>query len=445
MRIWPSKRRWKQLAIGLLGVVALLALADGFMVWRTESRLAAKIAEIRAAGDPASIADLEPTPIPADQNAAAIIQRLGPRLDEFAKDHVRFLDRTPLGTSYAQHRDRGDPPTPEEIEAIRAILDKYPDLDAGLETVAACDNYASVADFSLASQQFLEENLKNQAGKIRTPARFLDWRIEVLTANGQTEEAAKRGLQLLRISRLYDREPLLVNMLVGIALRGTAANALYDALASGKVPPDLHAAIDQELALHDDPRRMGKMLRTERAYSVSTAIDSGCMPAKDDVNPLWLRIVGWPMKRHYVNALGAFDDQLIQADRPWYEAHGQVGFQSNLLKKSEFGTLADLLLPAIQAAYEYKERMTATLRALRIFNALAQYRDEHGREASGLEELNLPKEATIDPFSGDPLKLEHTPDGWIVYSVMQNGVDDGGDFRELKDYGLAPAKHRATE
>jgi len=63
-----------------------------------------------------------------------------------------------------------------------------------------------------------------------------------------------------------------------------------------------------------------------------------------------------------------------------------------------------------------------------------------------LRELNLPPQAIIDPYSGQPLKLKLTEDGWIVYSVMQNGVDDDGDFRDSKDYGVAPAgKWRKTK
>ena len=69
------------------------------------------------------------------------------------------------------------------------------------------------------------------------------------------------------------------------------------------------------------------------------------------------------------------------------------------------------------------------LRALRIFNAATKFREEKGHEASGLDELAMPKDATIDPFSGQPLKMKLTKEGWIIYSVMKNGVDDGGDFK----------------
>jgi hypothetical protein len=62
-----------------------------------------------------------------------------------------------------------------------------------------------------------------------------------------------------------------------------------------------------------------------------------------------------------------------------------------------------------------------------------------------LEKLNLPAAATGDPYSGNPLLLKSTANGWVVYSVMKNGVDDGGDFKEMKDFGVAPRKLRATE
>ena len=79
------------------------------------------------------------------------------------------------------------------------------------------------------------------------------------------------------------------------------------------------------------------------------------------------------------------------------------------------------------------------IRSLRIFNALQQFAEKNGREATGLAELELPKSAMIDPFSGKPLIVKHTDDGWLVYSVMENGVDDGGNFEE-KDRGLRPRK-----
>ena len=99
----------------------------------------------------------------------------------------------------------------------------------------------------------------------------------------------------------------------------------------------------------------------------------------------------------------------------------------------------------MRAVFQANARSLALSRALRVGIALRQFAEENGREANGWEELDLPEKATIDPYSGGPLKLKPTDDGWVIYSVMQNGVDDGGDFRGHKDYGIAPPKLRLTE
>ena len=103
-------------------------------------------------------------------------------------------------------------------------------------------------------------------------------------------------------------------------------------------------------------------------------------------------------------------------------------------------------MPAVKAAFQANARSTAVSRALRIHNAMRPvFAEKNGREATALDELvDLPKQSTIDPYSGQPLKLKASDDGWVIYSVMENGVDDGGDFKGLKDYGVAPPKLRLT-
>jgi hypothetical protein len=402
-----------------------------------------RIAAIRAAGDPASIADLAPKPIPDAENAAAILAKLAPRLDEFGKDHWHFLDKTPLGKDYDE-RDGGEAPTPEQIAAIEKILNKYADIDAGLAAAEACGKYASESDFSDDYSKFLDRTLKWPTGSIRTAARYLVWRMEVTIAAGQRDQAVKQGIDLLKLARLYDHEPLMVNMLVAIALRGIAIDPIYDALAAGPVSPATHAALAQELNLQEDPQRMFRTLITERAFSIDA------MKAIPNVGqaggpPAWLfRLIGWPAKLFYIGALDYWNVELAEVSSHRHEGVSNVAHRIGLKEPTGYGPLADLLIPATQAAFDADARCTAQLRALRIFNALRQYAEKNGHEASGLQDLGLSKEAMIDPFDGKPLKLKHTKDGWIVYTVMSNGVDDGGNFVGLQDFGVAPRRLRLT-
>lgn len=441
MRLLPTWRFWKRLAIGLAMLLAVASIANGFMVWRTEARLQAKFAEIRAAGDPATIADLRPEPIPADRNAAAILEALTPRIAEFSKEYAHFFDRTTLGKHYAAN-PAGTPPTAEQVAAIAAIVDKYPDLEAGIVAASACKEYASLADFSLRHEAFLNDIIENRATPIRNLARFCNWKMEILIAQGQSQQAAELGLQMLQISRLRDNEPLLINYLVNIAVRAITINRLNQALASKEITPELRAAINAELVRQDSPDGLTHTLRSERGLAGTLSASVGLDSKFDEVNPVWMKLAGWPVKRLYIGALESYDGIFEMAAQPWWEVRRQLGSSDANSSPTGNGVLADLLRPALLAAFEAQGRNQNLLRELRIANALAEYRDVHGREASSLDDLDLPREVTIDTYSGQPLKLKHTDDGWLIYSVMQNGIDDGGDFTDLNDYGLAPLKRR---
>lgn len=443
MRLFPTKRGWKYLGIGTVSLVALALIANGFMIWRTDARLQARIDAIRAVGDPATIADLAPEPIPAEQNAAAQIDKLVPRLAAFDKELAHFYDRTPIGQAYDAARRRDESPNAEQLAAIRAILDKYPDIETGIAAAAACPRYASLIDFSVNHHQLIEDSLE-RVQKIRTAARFAAWRMDVLTSEGQVDAAVRLGIQVLQLARLFNSEPLLISHLVGVAVRMTVAQPLYEALATGKVSPEALALLEKELVLQDDPGQLVHVLKTEQAFGISVASEGGIVPQMENVNPVWFKLVGWPMKKMFVDSLDVYDDYLELARKPWHEIHYRFGPHGAITSPGQ-GVLGALLSPALGATFIAQSRSQAGIRSLRIATALARYRQENGREATGLSDLSLPSEATVDPFSGEPLKLKHTDEGWLIYTVMQNDIDDGGDFTDQMDWGLAPRKKPAKE
>ncbi|HMO84989.1 MAG TPA: hypothetical protein PKC18_08745, partial [Lacipirellulaceae bacterium] len=209
MRIWPSRRTAKRLGIALAMIAGLLLVANGVMAWRTEARSNALKAAIRAAGDPASIADLAPAPIPDSDNAAAQIAGLADALKAFGTDYRAFLERTDLGKAY----DQSDAlPTAEQAAAMRAILDKHSALSEGVSRAAACDAWASTADFTVSHDAFLDALLE-RVQAFRGAMRYAGWEIAVLTAEGKTDEAVRRGIDVLKLARLHEAEPTLVSYL----------------------------------------------------------------------------------------------------------------------------------------------------------------------------------------------------------------------------------------
>ena len=79
--------------------------------------------------------------------------------------------------------------------------------------------------------------------------------MEVLVQEGRADEAVQLGIQLLKVARLDNGEPLLINYLVGVAVRGIANRAIYEAVSAGNVSPETLTALDRELLLLDDSAR----------------------------------------------------------------------------------------------------------------------------------------------------------------------------------------------
>lgn len=432
MKIWPTKRRLKRIAIGLGIVVALLLIANGLFAWWTERQWQNRLAAIRAAGDPASIADLAPHPIPDEQNAAVYIEKLAPVLKSLEKAFADF-GKSEIGRDYEERDNRGESPTAEQRQAIEAILIAHAAIPTAVDAAIATGKYASRLDYTLDFDAFLEEQLES-VHQIRSIARYFDWKMRTLVAEGKNEEAVQTGLQMLRLTRLFASEPTLVNHLVFVACQGIAVEGIDRALRAGPINAEVRKNLDEELKLHDDPRYIVHALKTERAL-FSSNFDA----STPQVVSMVVRVLGWPIKRFYLGGLDYFDVQLNVVQEPWFQGHGKAGKFGVPESASEFGVLAELVYPAIQATYDASNRARALVRALRIHNALGAFREQHGRDAEGIGELPLAKEAVIDPFSGAPMKAKLTDKGWVIYTVFKNQQDDGGDFRELKDYGLAPA------
>jgi hypothetical protein len=414
---------------------AMILLAAAWIVV-TSNSFAKRVAAIRAAGDPASLAELAPKTIPAQENAAAQLASVMPRIDAFGNEHGRFFN-TPVGKTYDERSDAGEPPTAEQAAAINAILAKYADVDEAIAKAAACPRYASRLDYSLPTMQFQTEQLA-LAQNIRTASRFLGWHAEIARIAGQPAEAVEYGIKLLKLGRLYESEPLITNRLVAVAIRSVAAASLYDSLASGEIPNELHDELDVELARQDDNSDLIRTLKQERAYSITFLEEQTANPGRlMMMNPML-----WRFKSMQSGVLDWYERALPAIGQPWHEFQADPETQRIFQTPTGFGTLADLLLPSIQATYEAVNRATATMRSLRVYNALRKYVDTNGRDPSGLADLGLPANATIDPFTGKPLILKHTGDGWIVYSVGRDGHDDGGSLKDQKDCGVGPPKAR---
>ncbi|MCS7166397.1 MAG: hypothetical protein RMI91_00460 [Gemmatales bacterium] len=97
--------------------------------------------------------------------------------------------------------------------------------------------------------------------------------------------------------------------------------------------------------------------------------------------------------------------------------------------------LWDIRWPYMPASIDNDLRRLLYLRLLRSAIAAELFRKEHGRWPSHLGELvpDYLNELPCDLYNApNPLLLRRTAEGIVIYSVGENGTDDGGD--PVRDY-----------
>lgn len=422
----------KRIGFGLIFVVMLLLAGNAFVAQRVQSRWAGKMAALQAAGEPTSLAELAPAPIPDALNVAAQLDLLAGEVEEFGKDQTAWLNRTPLGKAYEESQADANPlPTAEQAAAMREILNKHSSLGAGISRAAALDVWASRADYTTTTIAFIQQLSLPRIQSFRQIARFAAWEMAVLARENNGDQAVRRGIELLRLARQFQREPTLVAYLVAIAVRGVAIESIASVIDLEGVTMETRSALDEELSQADTLQPLVDTMRAERAYNLQVVDE-----LVDDslASRLFLR-----KARSSLAVIDWFEGALPAVGKPWHELRAQPGASAAFNMPEGAGEIVETALPAVTASYDAANQNLAMVRALRVLNALYAYADEHGEEASGLESLGLAPEAMVDPFSGKPLLLKRTKAGWIVYSVGRNKKDDGGIMDYFSgDVGVGP-------
>jgi hypothetical protein len=415
----------------VLGILLLLGI-NSFLAWQAQSKFDARLAAIRAAGEPATLSDLTSATLQRDQNAAAILKQVDGDLATFWKEFLAY-EMTGPGESWDQSVQSGRLPAPDQVASVEQILDSHQPILAAIRSAAACEAYASMADFkAVANQDQFIGQIGPALQRSRSIANFADAKMITLAAEGKLDEAVVLGIQMLRLARHYDNEPAIINFLVAVAVREITFQGLNFALQSGSVNADVRAQLEAELAQHDNLGPLQHAMVTERAYAITNI---------DDQTSGFARMLGWPAMNWMLGQMNLLDravaasklspDELLPNRTVNARDSHKPGPLDGVAEDAQIGF-------SIMSAFNAEFRRLAETRALRVLNALGEYRDRTGKDADSLDQLSLPKSATIDPWTGKPLIIKKTEKGWVVYSVGQNSKDDGGRFEKMDDVGFGP-------
>jgi hypothetical protein len=304
--------------------------------------------------------------------------------------------------------------------AIRQALDQRPAILPLLKQAATCQDCDVQADYNHGPVAF-EASVRVGVLPWRQAASVLSARARLLAAQGDLVESSNCCVILLRLARHVERGPLLNSYLTAQACKGIAFEALNVLLRCPQLDKHARDMIDTALDECEDPSGYRWALRSERAYEL------------DSLNRfnLFLQVTMAGDTRVFLDFM---ESQIALAEA----TYARAADSSSKGTKGARGLLS-LSIPAIMKVRAAKDRVLAEARCLRVLNALERHKVSSDA-ARALTGLRLPRQGLLDPFSGDLLHVKRVSGGWLIYSVGEDMVDNGGDIARHKDAGVGPVK-----
>jgi hypothetical protein len=433
--------RWFKV-LTLLGVAVIGIIGLGYYIWAhgAGTELDAQVAAYQAAGEPIEPGDFLVAHIDDDDNAAVALREAA-RIDQASRE---WKAADPPGELGLPLRDK-------EIAAFRAVIAVNPNAFAGVDDAMK----RKAVDWQIPMKSPVISVLLPDLNEQRQLSRLIFWSAYLHHQNGDDAAALKDLDRIIFISRTVDLQPTLVSHLVALAQMGMVTKAVQDMAPDLKIGSDQGDASPQQISqliaklLDDKPLLAGRRraFRGERMIELDVArcIASGRIdfasiasgkPATPATAALGVALKpmalgdGLIMIRRTSAILAALE---ASPDWPTYKLKSPGELPAEITNAKFRHALANITMPAFAHAAQSDYRGMATRRLAAVALAIRWYAVDHGgktpEKLSDLVPQYLPA-VPLDAFAVNQ-SLRYIPDPTrpILYSVSQDGTDDGGSER----------------
>ncbi len=444
---------WRKLKWEIrFAVFLFIVLPLGLYLWRDYQlgrQLQAEIDAIRRRGEPLTLLEAAPKPVPDDQNAAVLYQQVfhatfSPAhsnriFPEFNETEQQILDT---------FRDR---PNSTDAEWLRQKL-----AEPGRVTALPTLREASLRPdsvFPIPWEKGPDVYFPHYAD-FRASAHLMVQRANLAAYDGDLAEALSWHAAIMRMSRHPLDDPLLIGQVLAVGLQTVAFHSLKQTLRAAEVPSGAADELDTALAALDMRASLKRAMAAERAFGIewfevawrdpATCVQVGLL-AQNSFLPLMSRfspVLGPVIKADRLTYIRLMNDAVSAAGEPSHRSAPKLtAIEGTLLSLQPWqAPLTQALYPIWARAGTKVDQAQADIDLCRIVLALKAERHNTGTYPPSFKELQPSLDWIIpdDPFSGQAYIYRRQEHGFILYSVGENAVDDGG----LSEYDPSTGKWR---
>jgi len=276
---------------------------------------------------------------------------------------------------------------------------------------------------------------------LRSASRVLSVEAALRAKAGDAKGALDDVRLMLRLRMPLDHEPILISRLVAYALDGMAASTLHGVL--DECPADAAAAraIVAELEGREERNGPLRALMGETA-AILDIFDRGgveyvalWMGNGQRSGPrAWVRrkvsTLRWSMPSDKYMSLATMRELRRQAKMSVAERRTTP---LPALPSAQSGrpraVLTQMFVPPLMRALKQQGEADCKVALVRAALGVEMYRAEHGAFPETLEAVvpQYLEAVPVDPYDGKAIRYSAADGGFVVYSIGEDGSDDGGD------------------
>jgi len=287
------------------------------------------------------------------------------------------------------------------------------------------------------------EALMPDLSNIRVGAFLLKLEAILHAENGKPEEVVDSITSTFGLARSLSKEPILVSQLVRIACQALAVSTIEHTVNRTEFTDELLVELSQTLINAEDASGMSRALIGERCAGLSIfkapspqilqLVNGGSSPLAVVAIALFKFAGLADMDAAiYLDIMNDYIEALKLPPEQRQEAASAV--DSKFDETSRIHVLLHIIMPALSRVTTIDVRIAAQLRTAQTGLAVQRYRLAAGKLPDTLAELiptyldAVPK----DPFDGKDLRYKKLETGFVVYSIGEDGNDDGGKEKPRK-------------
>lgn len=411
------KRILKKTAIIIGVLVLVLFAANGLLNYYWGRQIENRLAAIRVAGEPVSLADMQGRAVKEQDNAAPLYRRAFKAISKpAAARDIEALNQV----LYSPSRT----PSTQDWDNARSALVRCDRIIALIEEAQAkpACQFPGFPVIKGMSQESIErhnvlanEHLQVQAG-LRDATRLLCAKAILCAREGKTQDVVKYIQSALNMNDANRENAMLVDYLVDIATINITLANMRQALGYCQPSESELRQLDSALSRINLPELYKHAIEGERVHFL--------------VQNYEFRKAGMALPQGDTLAYLDFVSRHLECTRMNYStalSKGLVGPRAGD-DMPFYSILTKMMAPVTAMAAGARYKCEAEIACGRTFLALRAYKARFGKYPRTLREVSSPMDWELpkDPFTGKDLVYKHVRSGFIVYSVGQDLKDNSG-------------------